>query len=437
MSNENPTSNRVPAGVSTGGQFAASSRAESGVALSDDGAVETFDMLWCENCSEGFEEGDATRLYECGECGSVSAERRCDSCNKFKSRSEDPGCPHCEEPVSETTVEMVRDHDSTLIRAEDYDPDATKAERDEQARVAEAAKSEADRLARLVAKQANSAEGTAAAIAPGTVLVNPDDDSRFPVEAEVLSTRHVETPDGPVIIFKAYDHRLKTVVRRAGDPVAVMAHVEEYPTEGQGPDGRRLSASDFSGARYVEGFNEHLKSVSSSSNAIDVTLGPLPRDGGTLPALALVLGRRNHKGNFGGMVNVIGVWDDPDEAAAALDEMDRAADAFAAHLSEHPPVAEDEDDSWDKANRIPGWHAVQAKEVDWVSFDPQRTITMQVGISDWDRDLGAVMKIDAPDGLNVALDDPAVLKAAAAEARKHLDRLTGIPERPDVVDDKV
>lgn len=438
------TPNRQPAGIPVGGQFATSARAEaSGVALCDPAVAtdpstpETFEMLWCEACNVGFDENEAALIYECGNCNTKGTDRKCPDCKKFRARSEEPGCPQCEEPVDENQVEMVHDHDGQVIRLEDYEPDGpTKAERDEAAKIAAAEQAETDRAARLAAKQANVTVVTAADITPGAVLVDPDDDRRFATEAEVLSVRHVETPDGPVVIYKTYDHSTGVIVRRAADPVTTKTAVDTPPTVQR--DGTRLSADDFEGIRFHDEFDPDLGSTSSPSNAIEVLIGPAPRDGGTLPVLALVAGRRHRSGPISGAAYHLGRWDDPDQAAAALDVLDRAADALAAARAEHPPSPERAaTEAADVDSRPDGWEAVSVSRPDWVGADIARTAQARVGLSNWHEDRGAMLAIEIPGQWNCTITDPAVVKDAVAEARKHLRTLTGIPARPDVVDDKV
>ncbi|GAB2734193.1 hypothetical protein [Nocardioides pakistanensis] len=419
-----------------GGKFAVKEQAEAtGVTLAcdpDDMAdPETFEMLWCEQCSLPFEESEATRLYECSNCGTTGPDRRCDQCHKFMARSEEPGCPQCEEKVDENPVAVVRDHDGAIILAEDYEPDGpSKAERDVQARAEAAEKAEADRVARLAEKQQNTTVRTAADIAPGSILIDPEDDSRFATAAEVLSVRRVDTPDGPIVIFKTYEYSPRTVVRRADAPVPTQETVTDRPTVTR--TGEQVTAADFGGAYLVDGFNEDLGAVSSPHTDIDVLVGSSSRDHGTLPTVALMTGRRNRQGDLSGSVSFLGRWDDPEKAAAALDEIERAANALAAARTEHPPA--DVDDLAGRRSR-PG--TTQHRETDWVSGDEMRTVRMEVGLSDWHEDSGALLSAQAPGGLSLTFDDPAVLKSAVAEARKHLGTLTGIPTRPDVVDDKI
>ncbi|KQP62932.1 hypothetical protein ASF47_18135 [Nocardioides sp. Leaf285] len=403
------------------------------------GPVETSEALWCEACEEAFTVDDAERLYECGTCGAVSTERRCEQCHKFMARSEEPGCPHCQEPVEATPVLVVVDHDGRTVRVEDYDADGpAKKVRDaaEKAKADERAASEA--AARLAAKRANAAEGTAATVEPGVVLIDPDDTSRWASrDAEVLSVRHVETPEGPIVVMKTYSHGLRTVVRRADAKVPVAATVAEYPTEDRGPNGRRLNADDFGGARFNETFDPKMSAVSAPSNGIEVIVGSASRSGGTLPVVALMLGQRNHTGSIGGMVTYLGVFDDPEKAESALGEFERAADALAAARAEHPPAAsDDEDEAWDVAHRVAGWDSVSTRRNEFVHTEAAASLDLQIGLSSWHRDKGALLHL-SNSAQNAAMTDPDTLRRAVAEARRHLPTLTGIPTRPDVVDDKI
>lgn len=72
---------------------------------------------WCPDCMDLTE---AVRVYECDADGWVGDERRCETCNKFVSRRDEDGCESCFAEVTE--VEVVTDHDGTVIRLEDYEP---------------------------------------------------------------------------------------------------------------------------------------------------------------------------------------------------------------------------------------------------------------------------------------------------------------------------
>lgn len=63
---------------------------------------------------------ESVSVYECQSDGWLGTERRCETCSKFVSRREDDGCENCFAVVEE--VEVVTDHDGTIIRAEDFKP---------------------------------------------------------------------------------------------------------------------------------------------------------------------------------------------------------------------------------------------------------------------------------------------------------------------------
>lgn len=71
---------------------------------------------WCPQCEDIVY---LAAVYECGNCSTESLERRCEDCHKFCSRREEDGCENCMAECEE--VEVVTDHDGTLIRAEDYE----------------------------------------------------------------------------------------------------------------------------------------------------------------------------------------------------------------------------------------------------------------------------------------------------------------------------
>jgi hypothetical protein len=70
---------------------------------------------WCPDCEELV---SLVAVYECNNCSTESVERRCEDCHKFCSRREEDGCENCMAECEE--VEVVTDHDGTLIRAIDY-----------------------------------------------------------------------------------------------------------------------------------------------------------------------------------------------------------------------------------------------------------------------------------------------------------------------------
>jgi hypothetical protein len=73
---------------------------------------------WCPDCEELV---SLVAVYECTNCSTESMERRCEDCHKFCSRRDEDGCENCMAECEE--VEVVTDHDGTLIRATDYVPE--------------------------------------------------------------------------------------------------------------------------------------------------------------------------------------------------------------------------------------------------------------------------------------------------------------------------
>jgi len=70
---------------------------------------------WCSDCEEIVH---LVPVYECGTCSDISLERRCENCRKFMGRRDEDGCENCMAECQ--PVEVVTDHDGTIIRAEDY-----------------------------------------------------------------------------------------------------------------------------------------------------------------------------------------------------------------------------------------------------------------------------------------------------------------------------
>lgn len=99
---------------------------------------------WCPDCMDLTE---AVRVYECDADGWVGPERRCETCNKFVSSRDEDGCENCFAEVQE--VEVVTDHDGTLIKLEDYQPNGKS--------LAERRKTEIEKSKKDSAKKAKAA----------------------------------------------------------------------------------------------------------------------------------------------------------------------------------------------------------------------------------------------------------------------------------------
>jgi len=143
-----------------GGKPAAVPAAASLLAQVQPAAPETFEGFWCSDCEQGWEsDSELLALYECGSCGTVSSERRCEQCHKFMARSSEMGCPECEQPV-DAQAQLVRDHDGQLVRQEDYEPEGDPAALRRKQQAAQVARQRAEKLEQKTARLLTGAQKT-------------------------------------------------------------------------------------------------------------------------------------------------------------------------------------------------------------------------------------------------------------------------------------
>jgi hypothetical protein len=354
------------------------------------------DALWCENDQREVSESEAETLYECGSCSDVSTERRCDSCNKFKARSEEVACPDCEEPVTEAQV--TTDYDGETILFEDFvEGGESHAVRDAAQREADAAERPAKEAADKEKRLTNSAGTTWGEIAVGDVITLVDV-PKWDTPLRYVGYRH-DLPDGTVLVaLHGSSYRLHTF--DAAEPVLVSTDTEAIEVAT-----RYATEDNFAGhTRVPDGDVDH---ASSPSKRMMVEVGHAPKDGALLPAIEI-------NSLSGNMLGRIAVLFDPEIAVSILDTLDAAVADLAAQQGVTIDTAA-------VADRIE-----VREDAGWVSSEFDRPFIVKVGANSWDRDMGTILNIRA--GSNITFADPSVLAAGLAEARARLDHLTMIPK---------
>lgn len=415
------------------GRFAEKDRDETPVALAataeqgddSDGTGVERPGLWCESCSAETEPGTGVRLYECTSCGETSPERRCESCNKFKSRADDEACAECEQPLVETS--LTTDHDGTTILFDDFDASSDEPFADRLARQQEESRTRA--AAEAARKQqsldAASRPTTWGKVTPGTVvLLGPTADWDDGVRI-VRYTRSVRDEDGA--------SRVVVCLANFGSRVHIFDAEEPVMESTLAPrdlSSDSLSDEDIDGAdQPVVGLarvpDGPMRASSSPSGYVGVDFGYATRDGGLLPTLSLSLTTSRN----GGLVMRVGCWNDPDLAAADLDVLEQAARDYANTLAGAAETTTDARSSHahDEAATVTDRLSV-TDEGGWLHAEPFTPGAIQIGEDNWHSGKGPLLNIRTSRG-NGTVADPAGLLAAVGAARGFLDRLTGIPKR--------
>lgn len=194
---------------------------------------------WCPSCEELTE---PVPVYECHTCGTEGVERRCDTCNRFAARRDTDGCETCFGELEE--VEVVEDHDGSLIPLAEYDPEGSALAERQRAEL-EAANAEAQ--AKREAQIADAVEGATAtpwsAVTAGAVILVKDWSGRldpaFPATVLSVTTAGAgaKAPVQPgSIIATVQHHGIRTeahaptdvVYVREGAPGAAMPPAERF-----------------------------------------------------------------------------------------------------------------------------------------------------------------------------------------------------------------
>lgn len=341
---------------------------------------------WCASCDEITE---AVPVYECGSCGAASDERRCPDCNKFAARREEDGCETCFDPT--TTIDIVTDHDGTLIRAEDYQPDGEslatrRAVEQAQAAAAHARRREENRAALINAGRTT----TWANVTVGDTTI-PDPDDQFAVLFGPRRIRHISHgPNGRLLIVLGRENGADNFLHAHQDDQVTLGPASTEPTTPYG--------------QYTLLPTRENMVTGSPMRTIEITTGHSSRgqDQPDVPVLVI----RTSRGNTSVL---LGCWFDPAVAAAALDALQETAEALAA-MTGHP------------LNPDAGAAHVTVTEATWVHQEPTPAMTVQVGHDEWEDKPLAVFT--TPRNYMHTFADADALAYAVRQARTLLPTLT-------------
>jgi predicted RNA-binding Zn-ribbon protein involved in translation (DUF1610 family) len=365
-----------------------------------------FDGLWCPDCLTSPDEGETITLYECGNCGEITEERRCENCHRFKARYDEPGCPDCNQPLA--TESLVIDYDGETILAADFEEGGVAlAEREAKESAELNSRREAERAAKTAARLNNSTLTTWRQVSIGDVIVpDPAEQAGQPSWATgkltvVRYLRPTQTEKGILIVAGVHEFSDRIEVHPASEPVLIST----IPGQGQkvlddlGPFGGLTRMPDGD-----------LDVVSSPTECVKIQFGYATRDGGLLPTLML-----STTGKHGGGYTVpFATFIDPDQARSGLEILAKAARDYAEILGVAlDPESAVEDVIVDEEHRI---HS-----------EPASATEIQVGTSTWLPDAGPLLRLRTAH-MNSALDAPHALALAAERALAYVPRLTGIPK---------
>jgi hypothetical protein len=186
---------------------------------------------------------EAVRVYECDADGWVGTERRCETCNKFVSSRDEDGCESCFAEVEE--VEVVTDHDGTVIRAEDYEPNG-KSLAERQKAEFEKAKKESAKKAKVALQNllSETTETTWGEVSVGQQIVAKDWKGNLDAAktATVLSINVTgENSVAPVIpgsLIVLTEHYGLRLAANSADEVVLIKNVETAPVAVESADQR-------------------------------------------------------------------------------------------------------------------------------------------------------------------------------------------------------
>lgn len=356
--------------------------------------TETFNAEQCTSCDAIWQEEDLVRVYECGTCGTLSDERRCEMCNKFMGRADEDGCPDCLTPT--VTVETIIDHDGALILAEEYDPDGpSKKDRDAQnAAIAKDAQQSAQ-AARWDADRMAASPTPWSQIEAGVSLHGDGPDTTLGVDRPITVHRVCSRPDGKIV----------AITTTWGEPRIEVHTPDEVAFVLPGP------AQDWSPAQVTFTHAEHTGLLSSptSPETLHVAVSQARSGDQWYPVLGLTQGRQ--------VLKPLGQWIDPAQAARDLNVWWQVAQdlADAQGVALAPESASG---------------TVHTEPTQWTTLGAALTSPVTITLGEdphrFHAHVGPV--VDVTVGRNRAtLTDPHTLAAAVIAARTMLSHLTLTP----------
>lgn len=355
---------------------------------------ESFAALQCPECQTVYEEADLAPIYECSRCGGTSAERRCEEDNIFMARI-GIGCEDCGVECEE--IEAVEDHDGTLILAEDWDPEASHADR------AVAAAEKRDRERREQAQQKKEAREAAAeqvsvsALSEGEWIMSLSTDAARPERAVKVAA--ILPWGGPTVGLVVYEFGMPEVFPVSPD--RQVTRVPEEPTVGS-------YGESFGKVTFIPMCGSMLMSSAPRQEEYLVEVSHLPRNDapwGEVPALTLQ--RRS-----GSLLTVLGVFVSRGQAERALRVWEQAGQALA--------------EARGRA-QVADRRQVRVEEEKFTMFGDRlgRPVTVTLANSAWDDDDELYLNVDVSGSNATVADAGAWLGAVEAlrEQLEHLDRL--------------
>lgn len=272
---------------------------------------------WCDECQEIVE---AVRVYECSRCSEATDDRRCSECNIFASRRDEDGCENCFAAVEE--VEVTHDHDGTLIRAEDYEPNGESLRNREAASEAAAAAARTAKIDAAAASHAASGRtATWADVRPGMRLAARDYEGNIDTihDTIVLSA----TTAGPDCAAPLEPGDIVALILHYGVSLERHSPTDETMILGQAPaDERQLPVTE----RFTIEQSPHPLS-GSPNYMVEAGMG-FDADGRTRLPMGYIHLRSTPYSN---MRTNLGTFSDPAEAQAFA----ATARVAAAHLAPH------------------------------------------------------------------------------------------------------
>jgi hypothetical protein len=186
---------------------------------------------------------EAVRVYECDADGWVGTERRCETCNKFVSRRDEDGCENCFAEVQE--IEVVTDHDGTLIRAEDYEPNGKSLAERQKAELEKSKKDSAKKAkAALESLLSETTETTWGEISVGQQVIakdwkgNLDAAKTATVLSITVTGENSVAPVAPGSLIVLTEHYGLRLAAHSAEEVVLIKNVESAPVAMEPADQR-------------------------------------------------------------------------------------------------------------------------------------------------------------------------------------------------------